>query len=632
LSTQEQRYRAVLAVEAGGRVGEVAFQFGVSRQSLHAWLVRYRADGLDGLADRSHRPASCAHQAPPEVEAAVCEMRRDHPRWGPTRIAFELGRDGCPGRVPSRATVYRILLRFGLVAGKKRRRGRDDYRRWQRDKPMELWQMDIVGGILLADGSEAKVVTGVDDHSRFCVIAKVVPRQTGRAVCAAFVEGLLRHGLPEEVLTDNGKQFTDRFGKGGEVLFDRICRTNGIIHRLTQPASPTTTGKVERFHQSLERELIDHSGVFADVAAAQTAIDAWVAEYNTRRPHQSLDMATPASKFGTPEQIAARRGDEALLPLRIPGVLTDTVSSPTTAVAQTTPTTVVPAPRAPVDVAPIQTPQQADPVDVAGWTPESIQSALRQVNTGPAVYSHGPVEFEKVVPPSGNLGVMGKQFWLGPARSGQVLTFWADTQVIHISIGGGRVKSVRSHLTINDLAALSRLGARPAGPSPLPVKTDVTVGAIELDRAVGTAGWVSVGNHIIKVNELRGGTRVGIRLDGPTLAIFDLDTRELIRTGANPFTPAEMLRIRQARPAGPPPHPRTDPIRIQRRASNSGGISVCRQKIALGRIHAYKTVTVHVSADTLSIECDDGVRTVRRTTDDPVFQVKAQRPRKVNKI
>jgi hypothetical protein len=63
----------------------------------------------------------------------------------------------------------------------------------------------------------------------------------------AFGEALGRFGVPEEVLTDNGKQFTDRFGKGAEVLFDRICRTNGIVHRLTQPASPTTTGKVERF-------------------------------------------------------------------------------------------------------------------------------------------------------------------------------------------------------------------------------------------------------------------------------------------------------------------------------------------------------------------------------------------------
>lgn len=99
-------------------------------------------------------------------------------------------------------TVYRILVRQGLIEPAKRRRGRKDYVRWQRSRPMELWQMDIVGGIMLADGTEAKVVTGVDDHSRFCVIAQVVRRATGRAVCLALADGLQRFGVPEEVLTD----------------------------------------------------------------------------------------------------------------------------------------------------------------------------------------------------------------------------------------------------------------------------------------------------------------------------------------------------------------------------------------------------------------------------------------------
>lgn len=127
---------------------------------------------------------------------------------------------------------------------------------------MQLWQMDIIGGVMLVDPvtgelSEAKIVTGVDDHSRYCVIASVVERATRRAVWAAFARALQAFGVPEEVLTDNGKQCPDRFGQGGEVLFDRICRANGIAHRLAQPASPTTTGKVERFHQTLRRELLD---------------------------------------------------------------------------------------------------------------------------------------------------------------------------------------------------------------------------------------------------------------------------------------------------------------------------------------------------------------------------------------
>jgi transposase InsO family protein len=89
----------------------------------------------------------------------------------------------------------------------------------------------------------------VDDHSRFCVIATVVRRATGRAVCAAFAEALQRFGVPDEVLTDNGKQFTGRVTRPrpAEVMFERICRENGIVARNTKPRTPTTTGKVERF-------------------------------------------------------------------------------------------------------------------------------------------------------------------------------------------------------------------------------------------------------------------------------------------------------------------------------------------------------------------------------------------------
>jgi transposase InsO family protein len=185
------------------------------------------------------------------------------------------------------------------VAARKRKRRRHDYKRWQRDEPMQLWQLDVTGSVILADGTECKLVSGIDDHSRFCVIATVVRRATARAVCRAFLAAMAVHGIPDEVLTDNGKQFTGRFGKPrpAEVLFERICRKNGIKQLLTRPYSPTTTGKVERWHQTLQRDFLDEAGPFASIAAAQAAVGTWRAEYNKDRPHQSLDMATPASAF-----------------------------------------------------------------------------------------------------------------------------------------------------------------------------------------------------------------------------------------------------------------------------------------------------------------------------------------------
>ena len=307
LSVMEQRYEAVLLVIRDGlSVVEVASRSGVSRQTVHSWLRRYEDHGLSGLADRSHRPRGCDHQMSGVVEALVLEMRRQNPGWGPTRLVHELSRDGVLP-LPSRSGVYRALKRSGLIDPGGRRRRSEKFRRWERGLPMELWQMDVVGGVLLADGTELKCLTGVDDHSRMCVSAVLMPRANSRSVCGAFSLALERFGVPQEVLTDNGKVFTGRFGKHKpEVLFDRICRENGIDHLLTAPRSPTTTGKIERFHRTLRSEFLV-GRVFESLREAQLALDEWVVFYNERRPHQALGMATPVSRFSVP--VGGREAD-----------------------------------------------------------------------------------------------------------------------------------------------------------------------------------------------------------------------------------------------------------------------------------------------------------------------------------
>ncbi len=157
--------------------------------------------------------------------------------------------------------------------------------------------MDIVGGVWLADGWKASIVSGIDDHSRFVISAHVVRRATARPVCDALAKAMRAYGVPAEILTDNGKVFTGRFGPGkGEVLFDRICRENGIKHLLTAPRSPTTTGKIERWHKTLRREFLDGK-VFADLDDAQARLDAWVEHYNHDRPHQGIGMVAPYERF-----------------------------------------------------------------------------------------------------------------------------------------------------------------------------------------------------------------------------------------------------------------------------------------------------------------------------------------------
>jgi Integrase core domain len=369
-----------------------------------------------------------------------------------------------------------------------------------------------------------------------------------------------------------------------------LLRDGNFRRRVWRLASPNQNGKVERFHGTFRPDFLDIAGPFTSVAEAQAAVDAWVAGYNTDRPHQALDEkvpVTPAERF-TP----APQQDRDLVNLWLPAPLE---------AART------------IDAGPAQ-PRAASTVAAAS------PAATR------AQWHGGPVEFDRIVPPSGNLWVAGRQFWLGPARAGTVIRFWADCQLIHLSAGGARIKTLRSHLSVNDLARLAANGGGPAGPSPLlPIEDGQ---AVEVDRPVSRGGLVSLGRHRLLAAEILSGQLAGIRIEPSTLMFNDPGSRALLRTRPNPLTPAEAARLRGARPAGPPPRPSAEPIRVQRRISATGVIMVAGQTAALGRAHAGQTVTVLVSDTTLAIELGDGdTRVIRRTTTQPVRSIKGQRPR-----
>jgi transposase InsO family protein len=308
MSVVEQRYLAVREVLDGAKVTDVATRYGVDRRTVHRWLVRYANEGLGALSDRSSRPDRCPHQTIPEIEARIVDLRRAHPGWGPRTILSKLRKE--LEQPPSRSSIYRCLLRHRLIDHKPRRRRLKDYRRWERSRPMELWQIDVMGGVMLEGGIELKAITGIDDHSRYCVIARLVARATARPVCDALLQALSRYGLPEQILTDNGKVFTGRLAhKPATVAFDRICRANGIRHILTAPYSPTTTGKIERLHKTIRKEALD-GRTFDSIEQAQAELDAWVARYNTEREHQAIGDVPPIRRF----ELVQRQATDVLDP------------------------------------------------------------------------------------------------------------------------------------------------------------------------------------------------------------------------------------------------------------------------------------------------------------------------------
>src|SRR5262249_30151611 len=208
-----------------------------------------------------------------------------------------------------------------------------------------------------------------------------------------------------------------------EVLLERICGENGITQRLTKPRSPTTTGKIERLHQTLQHELLTVHPPFDTIGDAQAAVDAWRQDYNATRPHQSLGMAFPATRF------AARTGE--LIGLRIPAELR-------------------------ADAATMHLDGQSN-------TPRATQVPG---TSEPEVALAEAVQLSRIVPPSGNLWMAGQQIWLGPALAGRTVQLWAGLDRVHVLLDGHRIKTLPSRLDRTDIGWLLAAGATHAGQPP----------------------------------------------------------------------------------------------------------------------------------------------------------------------
>ncbi|MEU6190782.1 IS481 family transposase [Nocardia sp. NPDC047038] len=546
----EHRFRAVVEVLDGSPVAEVARRYGTSRQSVHAWLRRFREGGREGLKDRSRRPHTSPSRVPVDVEIAICQLRQTYPKWGARRIAHELAARGVSDP-PGRSTVHRILVRNGLV-DRQVQIHRRVYKRWQRDAPMQLWQMDIMGGVFLADGRECKLVTGIDDCSRFIVIATVLVQPSGRAVCQAFIDAMRRVGVPSEVLTDNGKQFTGRYSKPlpTEVMFERVCRENGIFQRLTKPRSPTTTGKIERFHKTLRREMLDHSGPFADPAAAQAAIDAWVHAYNHTRPHQSLEMATPAQVFRPHALPAAAARGSVAPPVEPAAETVEAMRLP-----------MLPPPGSSEDNVPLQA-----------------------------------VEFEAVIRPSRHVTLpRNRSLKFSPTLVGRTVTAWVSHHSVHVLLDGQLIRTRAMSFTDADLQHLIMRGGRIGGPEPRGgISADrplAPTAVVEVDRKASKDGVVSLGTSPVALGPELIGKHVTLRFDGGMMYVIHAGL--LVKTLPAPIPHERRSKLTGARTSTTPlPPPPSRPRQAVRRIGADGTFQVAGQKLRPGIAHAGKTVTV----------------------------------------
>jgi len=288
---------AVLQVESKQlTVTAAAAEYGISRRHLHRLLVRYREEGMDALQPRSRRPKTTPIATPEPVRERVIELRiqltADGLDAGPVTIAWHLQREGL--RVLSTSTIRRILHQAGLITPQPRKRPRSSYTRFEMAQPNEMWQSDFIHW-QLADGTDVEVLNWLDDHSRYLLSCTAHTPVTGDDVVSTFLGLIEQHGAPQSTLTDNGRVYTARFG-GGRNAFEYLLPLLGVRQKNGSPGHPQTQGKVERFHQTLQRWLTARPPA-RSVAELQHQLDEFRDHYNERRPHRALARNTPGDAY-----------------------------------------------------------------------------------------------------------------------------------------------------------------------------------------------------------------------------------------------------------------------------------------------------------------------------------------------
>jgi transposase InsO family protein len=319
---------AVIAYVEGEsmNVSRVSRDCGIVPKTFYKYADRYRVEGLAGFEPRSRRPHSSPSKTPAVLEEAIVALRKeladagvDH---GATTIQWHLGRDRRFKRaVPSVATVHRILVRRGFVTPQPHKRPKNSWCRFEAPAPNEMWQIDAIDWTIAT--GVAKIFDILDDHSRVACRCRAVAEATAEQAWTTFCQAAQRWGLPAGVLSDNGLCFSGKL-RGLEVTFEANLRDGGIRPITARPYHPQTTGKVERFQQTLKKWLRHQDrvhGLAADLAELQARLDSFCDYYNTQRPHQGIGRSTPLARWQASPP--ARPGDP--LPHPTPRPRTHTV-------------------------------------------------------------------------------------------------------------------------------------------------------------------------------------------------------------------------------------------------------------------------------------------------------------------
>lgn len=303
---EERKEFVILAMNEAQKVRSLCRRFGVSPTTGYKWLRRYQEMGAAGLYNKSRRPHSTPKRTSSKLEGMVFEIRQKHQAWGGRTIHKRLKMLGVE-KPPQPSTITKILHRQNQIKKIEHQSHRMS-QRFERSEPNELWQMDFKSNFR-AGHSLCCPLTLVDDYSRFLVGLKACNNQRHVTVQSVLVSIFRRYGMPQEMLMDNGTPWRGNEYQHYSLLTAWLIRLGiRVIHG--RPHHPQTQGKAERFHKTLQNELL-HNRIFRDLLDCQKHFDEFRETYNFERPHQSLDMDTPGQRY----RISVHKYPEKLPPI-----------------------------------------------------------------------------------------------------------------------------------------------------------------------------------------------------------------------------------------------------------------------------------------------------------------------------
>jgi len=299
MTTLRQEF-VLLALQEGANRRDLCRRFSISPKTGYKWIERFKTQGARGLLEQSRKPMQTPMRATEMIEAKVVALRHEHPTWGGRKIAQRM-RDLGIDAVPTASTVTRILHRHGLISKQASERSKP-WQRFEHAEPNDLWQIDFKGHFETGNAT-CHPLTVLDDHSRYNLILQSCQRPDTAHVQSALIDAFRRYGLPLRLNADNGSPWgsPSKHEHGITTLTIWLIQL-GIAVSHSRPGHPQTNGKEERFHRTLKNDVLTGRH-FHDLNDAQNAFDQWRLIYNHERPHEAIQMRTPATRY-RPSRIA----------------------------------------------------------------------------------------------------------------------------------------------------------------------------------------------------------------------------------------------------------------------------------------------------------------------------------------